>query len=310
MKILTKGSIISCVYHYAHIEEVQVVEIVEARSLTKESISPEEMPVIWDNVPSTARYLYMVRCYRDGSINWFFDTYMSDVVVLSDKHFTIGKLKERFDRFKKEHAAEMERFRKAEEQVRLKESIPTSGLSFQEDVERLHLDDIREDASVEVVLFEKNKEGRHKSKKAKYYGYESIEQVVIVYHPGINTCSKFPINRVRAVYLTDDTGSKTPPDPYAGLAFNLNFHIPDYEIEHGYSNAFWNALSYFLNTDPSYNKKYRFVLQGGLGYFDKYVCDVKQCQDRGDIEVRLCTAHGNKSKPFSIGQFQDIILLS
>ena len=311
MKTVSKGSIISCVYRYANIEEVQVVEIVEVRNLAKQPLTQEEKPtVLYDTELINSKYLYVARCYRDGSIVWLFDTCMSDVVVLSDKHFTVGKLKERFDKFKKEHDAYLERLQKKEEQERLEDVIPTSGLSWQEDYERLHLDDIRNDASVEVVLFEQNEDGRCKSKHAKYSGYNEQERVVIVYHPGINIHSKIPINRIQAIYLLDDNGSKTPPDPYDGLTLNSRFHIPGYEIEQGYSDAFWDALSCFLNTDASCNKKYRFILQGGLGYFDKYVCNIQRWQDDKDIEVRLCAAHGINTKPFSLGQFQDIIALT
>jgi len=313
MKTITKHSIISCIYH----SELYIVEITGIRNLSKEPLEQiDKSEGYFDGLArEKAKFIYTAIRYEDGSVCTFYDAGMSEVIVLSGKDFTVGKLKERFDRFRKEHAAEQERVQKEKEQESAIQAIPVSGLTPKEDAERLLVEDIRENARVEVVFYEFDTEGKHKSKYARFSGCNLEEGVVILYHPGINTFSKVPMNRIKSIYVLDEDGIKTPPSPYDGLTMNPLFNIPDYEIQGGYSEEFWNALNGFLDTTADAletvgpPKVYRFVLQGGLGHFDKHVCDYKRVQDGRDIEVTLCT-NGVNTKPFSIGQFCDIILLS
>jgi len=307
MKLIPKNSIISCLYHGS----LRIVEVTHVRNLTKEPLEQERKS---EHVEG-AKYLYTVISYGNGSVCDFYDTDMSDVVVLSGKDFTVGKLKERFDKFKKAHIVEQERLQKEKEQEILKQSIPTSGLSPKEDVERLHLDDIRINARIEVVLFETDEEGECKCKFARYTSYSIDYGTVTVFHPGIEVFSHICLDSIKAIYILDEDGCKTPPDPYDGLTLHPQFTIPEYEVQNGYSDEFWFALDDFLDTTSDAiesndtPKTYRFVLQGGNGYFDKHVCDFKRVQDGKDIEIILCT-NGINARPFSIGQFQDIILVS
>jgi hypothetical protein len=303
-KLFSKNTIVSCIYR----DKLRVVEITGVRNLVKAPLEQENQS---DN-SAGSKYLYTVMCYEDGSFRTFYDTGMTEVVVLSNKDFTNGKLKDRFDRFKKEYDDKQERLHK--EKIRKIEemSIPVSGLSPQENADRLQLDDIRSDTRVEVVFYETDEHGRHKSRVAKYSSHNVEEGIMIVYHPGINTYSKIKTERVQALHILDENGYKTQPSPYEGLTLNPMFHIPEYEVENGYSDEFWSALNDFLEPVASAKlshrtpKTYRFVFRGGEGYSDKNVFAYRKWSDGKNIEITLC-ANGRVVRPVSIAQIQDII---
>jgi len=280
MTRIFKQTIISCVYR----EKLRIVEVLKVRDLTKDPLNQASVSEHFEG----SRYLYTVMQYEDGQIKSFYSGGMSDIVVLSNSDFQNGKLKARFDNFRKI--------------AKQKAEAQESGLTPEQDAERLHLNDTANNAKIRVNFY------GGQSKVARYGSWANVDGQGILYvlNTGINVFSKLKMNKIQSIYLFDDKDSLAPTDPYQGVINNEAFKIPDYEIEMGYSDAFCDALKNFATG----HQKFRFILPNG-GFYDKFVTEWGRISGK-DIVVTLSvdgTNDSDKIKKFSLGTFKEIIKL-
>jgi len=284
---LYRNDIVSCVYR----EKLRIVRIEEVRNLTKNPVENSTSEHFTE-----AKYLYTVLEYG-GCYKSFYDAGMTEITILSNKHFINASLNQRFDKFRGEH--------------RKKAEAHESKLTAEENAERLMLGDIPSGTKVRVVLYNgKTKTGRYGEHRA---------GVIYVLNGGINTYTGIQTTKIRSIELLEvqlEAPKEVPeqvPDPYSGLAQSPRFGIPDYEKKLGYSTEFWNAFVEFAKTMDLYpGHKYRFILSDG-GHFDKrisryYKLIATYPIDGDDIIITLIADNG-KEKEFSLSVFKEIILL-
>jgi len=288
MTKLRKGNIVSCFYN----DQTRIVEIVKIRDLTKDPIDGESL----SDHHKGSRFLYTVLTYI-GEFRSFYDKGMTEVIVLSDDNFINGKLKARFDEFKKYYK------KKTEDQ--------TSGCTPEQDCERLGLNNIHQGAKIKVEFYG----GKTKTARLVRFTCEDNIGILTVLNPGINVHSKIRTDKIKALYILEEQGNKLPVDPYMGMGMHELFEIPPYEIEYKFTQEFRKAFRAFIGYHEGYpccDRKYRFILKGGAGFYDKHLVGLQDYDDDMTISISASKEpllEGKEIRPFSLQNFESIIRL-